>query len=129
MRISDWSSDVCSSDLNQVEGYSFALKLDGETVYARAAGNVTGTNLPMNLDLAIPIASASKALSATIILSLVNNGLIDLDTPVSQYIGDQINWPIIKRDITMRMLLNHRPENRREEKERVSPCRSRWAPQ
>src|SRR3546814_14763989 len=61
----------------------------------------------MNLDLAIPIASASKALSATIILSLVNNGLIDLDTPVSQYIGDQINWPIIKRDITMRMLLNH----------------------
>src|SRR3546814_748185 len=71
---------------NQVEGYSFALKLDGETVYTRAAGNVTGTNLPMNLDLAIPIASASKALSATIILSLVNNGLIDLDTPVSQYI-------------------------------------------
>src|SRR3546814_140225 len=92
---------------NQVEGYSLALKLDGETVYTRAAGNVTGTNLPMNLDLAIPIASASKALSATIILSLVNNGLIDLDTPVSQYIGDQINWPIIKRDITMRMLLNH----------------------
>src|SRR3546814_3263386 len=34
---------------NQVEGYSFALKLDGETVYTRAAGNVTGTNLPMNL--------------------------------------------------------------------------------
>src|SRR3546814_21199229 len=107
----------------------------------------------MNLDLAIPIASASKALSATIILSLVNNGLIDLDTPVSQYIGDQINWPIIKRDITMRMLLNHtsglpfdspclseadttlkdcaqeiRSEERRVGKECVSTCSSRWSP-
>src|SRR3546814_17068260 len=65
------------------------------------------SNLSIYLYLAIPIASASKELSATILLSLVNNCLIDLDTPVSQYIGDQINWPIIKRDITMRMLLNH----------------------
>src|SRR3546814_12031605 len=119
MRISDWSSDVCSSDLNQVEGYSFALKLDGETVYTRAAGNVTGTNLPMNLDLAIQIASASKALSAPIILSLFKNVFIDPDTPVSKYIAAQINWPVLKAD-------NTRSEAHRVGKECVRPVSYGW---
>lgn len=109
----DWTAltstldSYLGTDDNQVEGYSFALKLDGKTVYTRAAGDVSGTNLPMTLDLAIPIASASKALSATIILSLVKDGLIDLDVPVAQYIGSQIDWPSDKSSITMRMLLNH----------------------
>ncbi|NKF20845.1 serine hydrolase domain-containing protein [Solimonas marina] len=84
----------------QVLGYSFALKLDGKTVY-------TGANGTMSVDSVIPIASASKAPSATIILSLVKDGLIDLDTPVYDYIGSVVDWPIAKRSITMRMLLNH----------------------
>lgn len=92
---------------SQVQGYSFALKLDGKTVYTRAAGNVTGTTVPASLDLPTPIASASKAPSAAIILTLVDDGKINLDEPVSTYIGDAIGWPLAKRKITMRMLLNH----------------------
>lgn len=109
----DWTALTATLDSflgnrsDEVEGYSFALRLDGKTVYTRAAGDVTGSDVPMTFDLAIPIASASKAPSATIILSLVNDGLIDLDTPVSQYIGNQITWPSDKAAITMRMLLNH----------------------
>lgn len=109
----DWTALTTTLDSylgsgdDKIQGYSFALKLHGTTVYTRAAGTMTGTSVPMNLDLPIPIASASKAPSATIILSLVNDGLIDLDTPVADYIGDQINWPLLKRNITMRMLLNH----------------------
>jgi len=109
----DWTALTATLDShlgsgdNQVQGYSFALKLHGKTVYTRAAGTVTGSTLPMTMDLAIPIASASKAPSATVILSLVNDGLIDLDAPVSQYIGNAIDWPDDKAAITMRMLLNH----------------------
>ncbi len=85
---------------DQVGGYSFALAVNGKTVFTRAGGLFP-------TDAAVPIASASKAPSATIILSLVKDGLIDLDTPVSEYLGNLVYWPLDKRAITMRMLLNH----------------------
>ncbi|WP_028080762.1 serine hydrolase domain-containing protein [Solimonas soli] len=84
----------------QVTGYSFAMNVGGETVYTRAGGDLT-------TDAVVPIASASKAPAATVILTLVDDGLIALDTPVSKYIGSSIDWPVLKGDITMRMLLNH----------------------
>jgi CubicO group peptidase (beta-lactamase class C family) len=84
----------------QVGGYSFALNVDGKPVYTGAGGD-------MSIDTPVAIASASKAPSATIILTLVNEGKIDLDAPVSQYIGSVVDWPQSKHDITMRMLLNH----------------------
>ncbi|WP_028008507.1 serine hydrolase domain-containing protein [Solimonas flava] len=85
---------------SQVKGYNFALAVGGHLRYSRAGGD-------MAADAVIPIASASKAPSATVILSLVKDGVLDLDTPVADYIGDVIDWPLAKSDITLRMLLNH----------------------
>lgn len=84
----------------QVNGYSFALNVDGRTVVTRAGGDMT-------LGSVIPIASASKAPAAAAILTLEREGLVSLDTPVTSYLGDAVTWPQAKQGITLRMLLNH----------------------
>jgi CubicO group peptidase (beta-lactamase class C family) len=84
----------------QVSGYSFVLNVDGRREFSRAGGDMT-------LETAIPIASAAKAPAAAALLTLEREGLVDLDTPVSQYIGEAIDWPLAKSAITLRMLLNH----------------------
>lgn len=80
------------------DGYVFQLMVDGVTVYRRAAGS-------LQLDSAILIASSSKALVAAALLTLVRDGLLDLDRPVEDYLGE--DWPADKAEITTRMLLNH----------------------
>lgn len=100
-------------DDDQVPGYSFVLDIDGTTVFQRAGGELSTSSV-------IPIASSAKAPAAAAILSLVDDGLIDLAAPVSRYLGDAIDWPLAKSAITMGMLLNHTsgiPFN--------SPCLSR----
>jgi CubicO group peptidase (beta-lactamase class C family) len=84
----------------QVSGYSFAMNVGGKTAYTRAAGDMTMASI-------VPIASASKAPAATVILTMVEDGLLALDTPITHYIGDDIDWPNAKSAITLRMLLNH----------------------
>lgn len=102
----DWSALVETLDENlgsgegQMDGYNFALEIRGRLVFERSGGN-------MPPRMTIPIASASKAPSAAAILSLVDQGLLDLDAPVSTYLGSSISWPLDKAPITMRMLLNH----------------------
>lgn len=102
----DWTALAAALDAavgsgdGQVPGYSFALEIGGRTVFRRGGGN-------LGINTTVPIASASKAASAAAILTLADAGLIDLDEPVSTYLGDSIDWPIDKADITTRMLLNH----------------------
>jgi len=85
---------------NEVLGYAFSINVNGRKAHTRSGGIIGG-------DTVLPIASASKAPSATVILTLVEQGLIELDLPVSAYIGSDITWPVAKAAITMRMLLNH----------------------
>ncbi|NGY05717.1 serine hydrolase domain-containing protein [Solimonas terrae] len=102
----DWSALATTLDSfignrnDEVSGYSFALRVGGQTVFTDAGGDLTS-------DSVVAIASASKAPSAAVILSLVRDGKIDLDVPVGNYIGNAISWPADKAAITMRMLLNH----------------------
>lgn len=85
---------------NAVPGYSFALAVDGELVFERAGGNLGTGSL-------VPIASATKAPTAAAILTLVEDGRLDLDRPIHQYLGGL--WPGAgpMSQITTRMLLNH----------------------
>ncbi|AXQ27200.1 class A beta-lactamase-related serine hydrolase [Solimonas sp. K1W22B-7] len=84
----------------QVTGYSFALNVDGRTVFERAGGDMTQAAV-------IPIASASKAPAAAALMTLEREGLVNLDVPVSSYLGEAVTWPAAKSGITLRMLLNH----------------------
>jgi CubicO group peptidase (beta-lactamase class C family) len=83
-----------------VPGLAVAITRQGETVYARGFGNLTPTT-------PVLLASATKAPSGMVMLSLVDQGLLDLDVPVAAYLSGRIPWPADKAAITTRMLFNH----------------------
>src|SRR3546814_9228622 len=101
MRISDWSSDVCSSDLSAARAYVYAVAEAcdrGETARKDAAGCI--------------LYSAEKAtwMALEAIQALGGNGYIN-EFPTGRLLRDA-----------------KRSEERRVGKECVSTCRSRWSP-
>jgi CubicO group peptidase (beta-lactamase class C family) len=85
---------------DEVDGLTFILSKDGQILYEKALGNQTMNSF-------LPIASSTKMPSAVVILSLAQEGLLDLDEPISTYLQGHINWPSDKAAITTRMMLNH----------------------
>ncbi len=89
-------------------GLAIAIVFGGEEVYSRAFGvkNVE-TQEPLNTNNLFHWASVTKPFVATAIVQLVEQGLIDLDAPVVQYL------PYFKIDdeasdsITVRQMLTH----------------------
>lgn len=106
----DWSALATrldasiGGDSGQVAGYSFALAVGGSAAsnsrYTRGGGDLGSTTR-------VALASASKGPAALLVLSLVRDGLLDLDMPVAHYLGSGISWPAAKAAITLRMLLDH----------------------
>src|SRR3546814_12694455 len=101
MRISDWSSDVCSSDLKPAhisERWSY-LTADCEAV-----------NISDNGRLVVQTTKASSIV------------MVDLD--------DLFNGEVACETVTydVGVLATSRSEERRVGKECVSTCRSRWSP-
>jgi CubicO group peptidase (beta-lactamase class C family) len=99
----DWSAlDAALESFvpSKVDGLTFLLAKDGQIVYEKALGNQT-------MDSFLPIASSTKMPSAVVILTLVEDGLLDLDEPIGTYLQGHINLPADKAAITTRMLLNH----------------------
>src|SRR3546814_5584177 len=100
MRISDWSSDVCSSDLLV------------SVVFALPAARVKGFYLALTT-------LAAQVLFPIVILGLPQEwlgGLVGLPVEPLQIAGYSISSP------------TSRSEERRVGKECVSTCRSRWSP-
>jgi CubicO group peptidase (beta-lactamase class C family) len=86
-----------------VSGYGFVLFNRSGVLYTRAGGNQSLSSVDM-------IASASKLPAVAAILTLVDQGKLNLDTPVASYFqgaGNPITWPADKAAITTRMLLSH----------------------
>src|SRR3546814_14500735 len=104
MRISDWSSDVCSSDLNQQQQRS---------------------RHPMNREIVHGL--AALACLATSVLALPARA-----QAIQEYMyePDRIYTVRTGLGITTQIELspNERSEERRVGKECVSTCRSRWSP-
>lgn len=87
----------------QIDGYSFALVDAGGTLDLRNGGDIA-------LGQTVELASASKLPTVLAILTLVDDGLLDLDRPVGQYLSEHdpgFVWPVDKAAITMRMLMAH----------------------
>lgn len=77
---------------------------DGESwIATRGASNIE-TDEPMNENCHFRIGSNTKTFVATVLLQLVNEGLVQLHTPISEYLPD-INIPS-GDSITVRMLGN-----------------------
>jgi CubicO group peptidase (beta-lactamase class C family) len=101
----------------EVPGTAIAILNDGKIAYLKAYGfrNKEKT-LPLTVDSVMSAASLSKVAFTYAALQLVDEGVLDLDRPVYQYLpkplpeypnyADLANDPRYKR-ITARMLLSH----------------------
>ena len=68
-------------------GFITMFARDGEIVYATTAGYAdVERRIPMTLDTPVRIASMTKPVTAVAAMSLVEDGLLGLDDPVSRYI-------------------------------------------
>src|SRR3546814_3408398 len=119
MRISDWSSDVCSSDLYRID-------LD-HLIYNRHNGRIEAEMLTWEQENAAPIGTYDDELHGKIGAFLwdSNKGrnkatLADLTSKGQQKPG------IVSLDGVI--IDGNRSEERRVGKECVSTCRSRWSP-
>lgn len=91
-----------------VPGLAIAVLRDGE-VDARGFG-VTNreTEQPVTPNTLFQIGSISKVFTATLIMRLVEEGLLDLDTPVASYLPDlRLADAAAQRSISLRHLLTH----------------------
>src|SRR3546814_14213088 len=109
MRISDWSSDVCSSDLVPVpEGDPFA--------YARTLARGAAWEMPDVADDAYADGRTAKRAGER--LKALKNGKQPFFLAVG-FARPHLPFSVPKR---------YRSEERRVGKECVSTCRSRWSP-
>jgi CubicO group peptidase (beta-lactamase class C family) len=101
----------------EVTGAGIAVFNHGKIAYMKAYGfRDKDKNLPLTVDSVMSAASLSKVAFTYLVLQLVDDGVLDLDKPVYQYLSkplpeypkyaDLANDPRYKR-ITARMLLSH----------------------
>jgi CubicO group peptidase (beta-lactamase class C family) len=104
VRMPGWLSEY------NVPGAVVSYIQDGEVVWTKAFGiadRATGT--PMSTDNVFCTASASKALTAWGVMKLVEEGRVDLDAPVDQYL-ERWHLPPSQFDsggVTVRRVLSH----------------------
>src|SRR3546814_17423779 len=121
MRISDWSSDVCSSDLRRL-----AVGVRIEEIEAAVRDHVQQM---LDVDIAVRLTTQIH----------VHRGRVDLIVPlvVDRPLDAQraaigagarfIMFDRVGQTANERRILPGRPEERRVGKECVSTCRSRWS--
>ncbi|MHA7870759.1 MAG: serine hydrolase domain-containing protein [Hyphococcus sp.] len=104
---------------NDVKGLALALIADGEVKYLETYGDrMVEKDLPLEPDTIIYGASLTKATFAYFVMQLVDEGVIDLDASIAEYLpkplpaypqyaglAEDERW----RDITFRILLSHQP--------------------
>jgi CubicO group peptidase (beta-lactamase class C family) len=98
-----------STDFN-VMGMSVIALCDGEIDVEYYAGLRDFTRqLPVNSDTQYRIASISKAITATGLMLLVDQGAVSLNADISEYLGFEARNPLFPNTpITVEMVLSHR---------------------
>lgn len=84
-------------------GLSAAVLVPGQGIWTGAYG-LAAPGVPMATNMRLGIASNSKSITAGLLLKLQDEGLLDLDDPISLYLPD---YPQVDGNIPIRALLNH----------------------
>ncbi|MEO1201892.1 MAG: serine hydrolase domain-containing protein [Pseudomonadota bacterium] len=94
-----------------VPGAAVAIFEDGEIVWQRGYGTrLAGADEPVNADTVFSVGSISKMVNAALVLRLVAEGRLDLDTDVNEYLESwQVPESLYSRDeaVTLRRILAH----------------------
>src|SRR3546814_14092930 len=115
MRSSDWSSDVCSSDLTSPYGDGYSFTTSNAWVQMQTGGEHVGACLQRHLEAGERCAGAG--LAAAQVLAAKERG-VEMRTSTE----------VIAVVIEDGQVLGVRSEERRVGKEWVSTCRYRWSP-
>jgi CubicO group peptidase (beta-lactamase class C family) len=73
-------------DEHGVPGAQVAVLVDGEVVDAAVGVLNTATGVPVTTDAVFQIGSITKVWTATLVQQLVNEGLLDLDRSLREYL-------------------------------------------
>ncbi|GII95100.1 serine hydrolase domain-containing protein [Sinosporangium siamense] len=91
-----------------VPGAAVAVLSGGEIVDAAAGVLNTATGYPVTTDSVFQIGSIAKVWTATLVMRLVDEGRLDLDRPVADYLpGFRVTDPEVSATVTARHLLSH----------------------
>jgi CubicO group peptidase (beta-lactamase class C family) len=91
-----------------IPGASVAVGVGDEVVEAAAGVVNTRTRVPVAPDSVFQIQSITKVWTATLIMQLVDDGLVNLDDPVRAYVPEfRTADPAASESITIRHLLTH----------------------
>jgi CubicO group peptidase (beta-lactamase class C family) len=101
----------------EVTGVGIAIFNNNRIVYLKAYGvHDKEKNLPLTPDSVMTSASLSKSAFATVVMRLVEEGVLDLDKPVYQYLRKPLpDYPCYRdlasdpryKQVSLRMLLDH----------------------
>src|SRR3546814_15229020 len=132
MRISDWSSDVCSSDLAEFKAtVKAAAATKAPAIVKEAAAPAAAPERPKAVVPASPAPKASAASTAPAA------PVIKAEPPAAEPVAPSTPVevkaePLVQPHKTVKQVVDakqeERSEARRVGKECVSPCRSRWQP-
>ena len=96
------------ADKHGVPGANLAILADGEVTEAAYGVLNVRTGVETTTDSLFQIGSISKVWTATLVMQLVDEGLLDLDAPVVTYLPDfKVVDPEVTRAVTTRHLLAH----------------------
>jgi CubicO group peptidase (beta-lactamase class C family) len=91
-----------------VPGAAFGAARGDEIVTGAAGLLHRGTGYPVTPDSWFQVGSITKVFTATLVMQLVDDGLVDLDTPVGTYLeGFDVGDETANATITVRHLLSH----------------------
>lgn len=96
--------------MGEVLGVSLALIQDGQIAFARGYGLTAAdeTGIPVDADTLFAYGSISKVICATLIMRLVEQGLLDLDRPLVDYLPRlSFSDQTYGQRVTLRHVLSH----------------------
>ena len=104
-----WLDAFVPSALQQgdIAGLAVAVVKDGQVLLEKGYGLAdVRSKVPANAGTVMRVASLSKAFTATAVMQLVEQGKIDLDKDINEYLDFRIP-PAFDKPVTMRNLLTH----------------------
>lgn len=93
-------------DGSRIPGAALAVVDGGRTVHATGFGS-DGHGNPVSAETPFWIGSNTKSITALAVMQLVEDGVVDLDSPVQRYLSDfRVADPAASAEMTVRDLLN-----------------------
>src|SRR4051812_18603028 len=90
-----------------VPGIAFAVSLNGRTVSAASGVLNIDTGVEARPDSLFQVGSITKSLTATLVMQAADEGLLDIDAPITEYIHVPLGRGEYSGRFNARQLMSH----------------------